>query len=230
MPYRRRHRVAAQTYGSAELSAPLGATISGASFRRSGPDVVDHVSVDADSAHARLRAEFQFMEDLGGPGWSQTYVQPFYMKMPSGAPERVDEVAALLPRLRTLALGLTSDDVASMLRMQWRIQVVAAWLAIARCDPWLSGPVHQGFDHCYGHLTSPSLTVAALVYPNERTAEVLTQYRDRAIASDWEAAGGVVDVALQRLSGGSSDEPPTRAQQWLEILLARARQLQALAD
>jgi hypothetical protein len=192
--------------------------------------MVDHVSVDADSAHARLRAEVQFMEDLGGPIWSQTYIQPFYMKLPSGFPGHVDEIATLLPRLRTLAQELTSDDVASMLKMQWRIQVVAAWLAIARCDPRLSGPVHQGFDHCYGHLTSPSLTVAALVYPSERTADVLTQYRDRAIASGWDAAGSVVDAALQRLSGGSPDEPPTRPQQQLEILLARARQLQALAD
>lgn len=192
--------------------------------------MVNHVFMGADSAHARLRAEFQFMEDLGGPRWSQTYIQPFYMKLPSGAPEHVDEIAALLPRFRTLALELASNDVASMLKMQWRIQAVAAWLAIARCDRWLSGPVHQGFDHCYGYLTSPSLTVAALVYPNERTAEVLAQYRDRAITSGWETAGSVVDVALQRLSGGSPDEPPTRAQQRLEILLARARQLQALAD
>lgn len=150
------------------------------------------------------------------------------MKMPGWAPE--DEIAALLPRLRTLALELTRDDVASMLKMQWRIQVVAAWLAIARCDPSLSGPVHRDFDHCYGNLTSPSLTVAALVYPNERTAEVLTRYRDRAIASEWEVAGGVVDAALQRLSGGSPHEPRTRPQERLEILLARAWQLQALAD
>jgi hypothetical protein len=214
----------------AELSPPHDSNNFSASFRPAGPDLVDHVFVDADSSRARLQSELRFMQDLGGPGWSQTYIQPFYMKMPSGVPEHVDEVAALLPRLRTLALELTSDDVASMLRMQWRIQVVAAWLAIARCDPRLSGPVHQGFDHCYGHLTSPSLTVAVLVYPSERTAEVLTRYRDRAIASEWEVAGGVVDAALQRLSGGSPDEPSTRPQHWLEILLSRAEQLQALAD
>jgi hypothetical protein len=191
--------------------------------------VVDHVSVDAYPRDARLQAEFQFMENLGGPDWGKTYIQPFYMKMPGWVPEH--EVAALLLRLRTLALELTSDDVASMLRMQWRIQVVAAWLAIARCDPSLSGPVHQGFDHCYGYLTSPGLTVAALVYPNERTAEVLTRYRDRAIAREWELApGGVVNAALHRLSGGMPDEPPTRHQQWLEDLLSRAQQLQALAD
>jgi hypothetical protein len=190
--------------------------------------VVDHVSVDANSMPARLQYEFQFMEDLGGPDWSQTYIQPFYLKMPGRLDP--DEAADLLPRLRALALELTNDDVASMLQMQWRIQVVAAWLAIARCDPSMSGPVHQGFDHCYGHLTSPSLTVAALVYPNERTAEVLTRYRDRAIANEWEVAGGVVDAALQRLSGGTPDEPPTRHQQWLEDLLSSAQRLQALAE
>jgi hypothetical protein len=199
--------------------------------------MVDHVCVDADSMGARpwrpkplpgsVESEFQFMEDLGGLGWSQTYVLPFYMKVDGGDPKH--EIAALLQRLRTLALGLTSDDVASMLKMQWRIHVVAAWLAIARCDPSLSEPVHQGFDHCYGYLTSPSLTVAALVYPNERTAEVLTQYRDWAIASQREVAGGFVDAALQRLTG-SPDKPPARHQQWLEDLLSRARQLQALAD
>jgi hypothetical protein len=80
--------------------------------------VVDHVSVDGD-----FQSELQFMEDLGGPDWSQTYVLPFYTKVASGAPEH--EVTALLPRLRTLALELTSDDVASMLKMQWRIQ--RAW-------------------------------------------------------------------------------------------------------
>jgi hypothetical protein len=169
------------------------------------------------------------MEDLGGPDWGKTYIQPFYMNMPGAM--HVDEAAALLPRLRALALELTSDDVASMLKMQWRIQVVAAWFAIARCDPSLSGPVHQRFDHCYGYLTSPSLTVAALVYPNERTAEVLRRYRDRAIAREWERArGGVANAALQRLSRGRPDEPPTPDQRWLENLLSRAQQLQALAD
>jgi hypothetical protein len=163
------------------------------SFRRSGPDVVDHVSMDADPVSARLGSEFDFMQCLGGPSWSQTYIQPFYMKMPSGVPEDADDVAALLPRLSTLALELTSDDVASMLKMQWRIQCVAAWLAIARCD-------------------------------------VLTRYRDRAIANEWEVAGSVVDAALQRLSGGAPHELPTPAQQRLEILLSRAQRLQALAD
>jgi len=117
-----------------------------------------------------------------------------------------------------------------MLRMHWRIQVVAAWLAIARCDPSLSGSVHEGFDYCYGYFTSPSLTVAALIYPNERTAEVLTRYRDWAIASQREVAGEVVDAALERLSGSSPDEHTMRSQRWLEMLMSRARQLQALAD
>jgi hypothetical protein len=117
-----------------------------------------------------------------------------------------------------------------MLKMSWRILRVGAWLTIARCDPLLSRPVHEGFDYCYGSLTSTSLTVAALVYPNERTADVLTHYRDWAIAKKHERAGGIVDAALQRLSGGSADEPPTRSQEWLEMLLSRAKELQALAD
>jgi hypothetical protein len=167
------------------------------------------------------------MEDLGGPDWSQIYLLP-YMRVSGGIPEH--EVAALLPRLRARALELTSADVASMLKMSWRIQRVAAWLAIARCDPTLSEPVHQGFDYCYGNLTSPSLTTAALVYPNERTAEVLTRHRDWAIASERDVADSVVGAALRRLSGGSPDEPSTHSQQWLEMLLSRARQLQALAD
>jgi len=217
-----------QFHDLAEMSeCGSGTNEYGASIRSWGRDMVDHVCVDANSS-ARLDAEFQFMQDLGGPGWSHTYVLP-YLKI-SGA-LATDQVAALLPRLRALALDLTSDDVASMLKMQWRIQKVAAWFAIARCDPSLSEPVHQSFDHCYGYLTSPTLTVAALVYPNERTAEVLTRYRDRAIANEWERAGHMVaDAALLRLSGGSPDEPSTRPQQRLEHLLSRAQQLQALAD
>lgn len=211
---------------------PAALTNSCPAFRRGvrtlGIGVADHVCMDSDSSRARLRYEFEFIQELGGPGWSQTYVQPFYLKMPGVLD--ADEAAALLPGLRALALNLTSDQVAAMLKMQWRIQVVASWFAIARRDPSVSGPVHQGFDHCYGHLTSPSLTVAALVYPSERTAEVLARYRDRGTASGWEVAGGVVDAALQRLSGSSPAEPSTRAQQRLAELLSRARQLQDLAD
>lgn len=111
-----------------------------------------------------------------------------------------------------------------------RILKVAAWLAIARGDPSLAGPVHEGFDQFYGNLTPKSLTVAALVYPNERTAEVLTRYRGWAIAKKVEVAGGVVDAALHRLSSGAPGEPPTPTQRHLEMLLSRAQHLQALAD
>jgi hypothetical protein len=224
-----RRRCAGAGGDLAELSAPHGSNDFSASFRRSGPGVVDHVSVDADSTRARLQSELQFMQDLGGPGWSQTYVQPFYMKMPSGVPEHVDEVAAVLPRLRTLALELTSDDVASMLKMQWRIQVVAAWLAIARCDPWLSGPVHQGFDYCYGHLTSPSLTVAALSIPmNERrSVDAVSRPRHRKrMGGRWRRCRRRTATAIR----GLARRAPNATQQWLEILLSRASQLQALAD
>jgi hypothetical protein len=175
-----------------------------------------------------FESELQFLRGLGFLDGSQPLGLPFYMRISGWLPEH--EIAVLLPRLRALALELTSDDVTSMLKMHWRILKVAAWLTIARCDPLLSGPVHEGFDYCYGSLSSTSLTVAALVYPNERTAEMLTGYRDWAIARKVEVAGGVVDAALLRLSGGSPDDPTARSQEWLEMLLSRAKQLQALAD
>lgn len=142
---------------------------------------------------AQFEAERQFILERGGRRWIETYIKPYYTQG-YAAPD-ADEFDALLPRLRTLALKLASDDVASMLKMHWRVQRVAAWFAMAGCDPSLSGPVHEGFDHCYGYLTSPCLTAAALVYPNDRAAEVLTRYRDRAIASEWVNRPGV--------SGGS---------------------------
>lgn len=169
------------------------------------------------------------MKDVGGPDWSQIYVQPFYMKVPSASADD-EAVAALLPRLRTLAMDLSRGDIVSMLKMQWRIQSVGTWFAIARCDPSFSDPIHDGFDACYGHLTSPSLVAAALIYPSERTAEVLTAYRERAMAGGYETAGSVVDVALHRISGGVPGELNPRAQERLDALLARAHQLQSLPD
>ena len=79
---------------------------------------MDHVSVDVD-----FQSELQFMEDLGGPDWSQTYVLPFSRRWPAGPPSTKSRPFCLGSGLS--ALELTSDDVASMLKMQWRIQ--RAW-------------------------------------------------------------------------------------------------------
>jgi hypothetical protein len=184
--------------------------------------------VDVSEARNRLQHELDFMRRLGGPEWSQTYVQPFYRKMQAMGESAADDAAALLPALRDRASELRTEDIAAMLSMQWRIQNVGVWYAIACCDTGLSEPIHRGFDHCYGSLTAPSLTVAALVYPNARTMEVLTQYQQLDLANKYGAAG-IVAAALRQLRDDTVLESRSRDDDWLDELLSRARQLQALA-
>jgi hypothetical protein len=108
------------------------------------------------------------------------------------------EAMGQVPQVRLRAFELSPEELAEMLTMHWRIQVVATWFAIARREPALSGAVHIGFERCQGTLTLPGFVACMLTYPNPTTAIALRRYRQRAIV---ENLGGdyIVSAGLRRL-------------------------------
>ena len=153
------------------------------------------------------------------------YIRPFYMTM-QGHGRYDDEAESLIPLLRARAFELTLEDISEMVTMQWRLQAAGAWYAVARADTSLSAAVHDGFEFCYGTLTAPSLTVAALTYRNDRTRDVLRRYRDRDIANQY-GSSGIITAALQRLDASPSREDRTSDDDRLDDLLARAVRAQS---
>lgn len=175
---------------------------------------------------ARLEAEERFIEERGGGRWIETYIKPYYLKwMGYGAAERA-EAHSLIPDVRDRAAELSVEDITEMVCMQWRIQVMGTWYAIARADESFMTAVHSAFEVCYGTLTAPALTAAVLTYPSDTTAEVLRAYRHLDITRQY-GASGIITAALRRLEPDLAERDRTRDDDALDGLLDVARQLQA---
>ena len=173
---------------------------------------------------ARLDLEQQFIDARGGPVWIATYVKPFYMGWMGIGPNE-NKLRKQARAVRTRAHRLSIEDIGAMASMQWRVQVMGAWYAIARLDSALSRPVHLGFDHCYGTLTAPALTAAVLTYQGPDTGDVLRRYRERDIARQFGAAG-IVTAALRRLGEEPQLAEPDRDDTALDNLMKTAERLQ----
>ncbi len=172
-----------------------------------------------------LRAETLWIESRGGSEWLARYVRPFYMNWMRENPTYRDGSVAQIPELRARAFELDLDEISAMLSMQWRVQAVAAWCAIARADSRLSGAVHNGFENCYGTLTAPTLITAALIYPNDTTAQVLRAYRERDSANRY-GGDGLISAALRRINAEATLDAPTEDDDTIGRLLEISHQLQ----
>jgi hypothetical protein len=174
---------------------------------------------------AQLEAESRFIEERGGQRWIGTYIKPYYLKwMGLGAAKRA-EAHELMPDVRERAGELSVEDISAMVFMQWRIQVMGTWYAIARADEAFIQPVHDAFAVCYGTLTAPALTAAVLTYGNRTTAGVLRAYRDQDITHQY-GASGIITAALRRLEPYPGGSGRTDDDDALDALLDVARQLQ----
>lgn len=183
---------------------------------------------DAFGRRAQVQAEQQFIEERGGRRWIDSYIKPYYLKwMGFGAANRA-EALSLLPDVRDRAAELSVEDISLMMRMQWRIQVMGTWYAIARADESFTPAVHSAFEVCYGTLTAPALATAVLTYPDDSSAQVLRAYRDQDIAHQY-GASGIVTAALRRLEPDLTRPDETRDDEALDRLLHVARQLHASA-
>jgi len=174
---------------------------------------------------AALRAETLWIESRGGNDWIARYIRPFYMNWMGENPTFRDEAIAQIAELRSHAFELELSDVETMLGMQWRVQVVGAWYAIARADSRLSEAVHSGLAHCYGSLTAPALATAALIYPNDTTVAVLRAYQDRDTANHY-GADGLISAALRALDPEPTPDPRTDDDDTMSRLLEIAEALQ----
>ena len=136
------------------------------------------------------------------------------------------EAREQLPEVRQRATELSIEDIAAMLTLPWRIQLMGIWYAVARNVGPLTKPLHHAFDACRGTLTAPALIAGVLSYADETTSEVLHIYRDRAITNRF---GGVdlVDTALRRLDRPGLTLARTPEDEALDGLLEVARLLQA---
>ena len=174
---------------------------------------------------ARLEAERSFINEQGGQPWLEMYVTPFYLKWMNCGATKAD-AHRLIPALRERAAELSAAEISLMLGMQWRIQVVGAWYAIAQADNSLSGPLHSAFEDCNGSLTAPAFLTAVMTYPNESTAAAITAYRERALAGRYGGTD-LMTAALVQLGEVPGDRNATPENDLLDELLDVARQLQA---
>lgn len=127
---------------------------------------------------------------------------PFYLKlMGFRAADADDDLTA---KVRKRSRKLSTADVTQLLQMHWRPRAMGAWYAIAVQDPSLSAAIHDSLETSLGNLTSPPLITAALAYPNERTAALLSDYIETDLQQQWGAAGFAA-AALHRLA--STGEP-----------------------
>lgn len=183
---------------------------------------------DLDRARDQLSAEQRFFDERGGARWIETYIKPYYLKWMGLGPATDVGLQPLIPEVRERAFELSSTDISAMVRMQWRVQVMGTWFAIARADERFSAPVHGAFEACYGTLTAPALATAVLTYPNETTGGVLRAYRDRDSTRQY-GGSGIITAALRRLEPGGSEPDSPRDDEALGGLLDIARQLQVQA-
>ena len=165
----------------------------------------------------RIHDELEWIDARGGDKWRATYVIPFYLNwMSLGAAN--EEALRQVRELQTRASELGNDDLTAMVQMQWRVQVVGTWFAIARNDPALSDAVHRGFERCHGTLTAPGFTVAVLTYPNSTTADVLQRYRERSQTAHY-GDDDFIDAALRYLGAVDPLRVSSEADEQLAQLL-----------
>lgn len=149
---------------------------------------------------ARLAAEEQFIAARGGQQWIDLYVAPHYLKwMEIEAATGEGLSFRQLSEIRARAAELDRADIVSMLGMQWRLQVMGAWYAIARNDQTLAPAVHRGFTWCFGSLTSAPLAAAALTYREPMTAGVLRGYLARSRSAGY-GDDAIIEAALRRVT------------------------------
>ncbi len=184
-----------------------------------GSDAIDDVS-------RRIDAEQAFVKKRGGRRWQRTYLLPYYLCWMGIGGQR-DEARRLVPEVRERAAELSLEDIAEMTQMNWRMQVMGIWYAVARNDEQLSRPLHRAFDVCFGTLTAPALTAAVLTYPDTTTEAVLGAYRDRDLRHGYGSAG-VVDAALRRLGSELAPAEATPEDAVVDGLLETVRLLRAL--
>jgi hypothetical protein len=166
----------------------------------------------------------RFIDDRGGAEWMERYLGSYYLKW-MGVGARRDQARLLIPVIRARAAELSVAEISQMVMMQWRVQVMGAWYAIARADPVLSGPLHRAFEFCYGTLTAPCLATAVLTYPGTMSGQVLSSYYERDLEHRY-GASAIISAALRRLAPDPAQPDRTPEDGVLDELLHTARLLQ----
>ncbi|MBT9276121.1 hypothetical protein KMZ32_18765 [Phycicoccus sp. MAQZ13P-2] len=157
----------------------------------------------------------------------RSFVTPFYLTLMGSGAVEADE--RLLARVRRAGRRVSDRRVRLMLAGTWRPLVMGSWYAIARDDLALGDAVHDALKTCLGHLTSPPLITAAVMYPSRRTLPLLIDYADCDRQEGWGAAG-LAEAAFRRLSGDRAapeDAAALQNDELLAALLQRGRQLRA---
>jgi hypothetical protein len=130
------------------------------------------------------------------------FVQPFYLDMMRT--NAAEGGATHLAALRGLAREVTDDIVIDLLRDPWRSTVMGAWFSMTRDSPAVRREVGRALAMSDGTLTSPPLTVAAVVLEGESAAPLLWAHRRLDQAHSF---GGTqfIDAALTHVTGTSAD-------------------------
>ncbi len=130
------------------------------------------------------------------------FVQPFYLDMMRT--NAAEGGATHLAALRGLAREVTDDIVIDLLRDPWRSTVMGAWFSMTRDSPAVRREVGRALAMSDGTLTSPPLTVAAVVLEGENAAPLLWVHRRLDQALHF---GGTqfIDAALAHVTGTAAD-------------------------
>jgi hypothetical protein len=123
-------------------------------------------------------------------------ITPFYLRMMglngiSAPPELLNEVVEA-------GRSLSALDVVELLEDSWRPVVMGAWFSLLQEDLGVNVTLLESLASSLGSLTSPSLTVAAIVLVGTEAVPTLEEYLRQDLEFEYGACG-FTSAALEHL-------------------------------
>jgi hypothetical protein len=130
-----------------------------------------------------------------------TYVSPFYMKLPRQA-------EGLIPSLAAVGREAPLSDILELLDSHWRNRKMGAWFAVVRQEPEVLPAVLDSMRTSLGDLTAPELAVASILLGGESAIPALLDYQVAEVERDFGYCGAVT-AAIESIGGRSLRGPAT---------------------
>jgi hypothetical protein len=124
-----------------------------------------------------------------------TYVLPFYMKLPRQAAELVPTVAAV-------GRAAPVEDILELLGSHWRPRQMGAWFAVVRDEPDIVPALLESMRTSLGNLTAPELAVASILHGGELAIPAFLDYQEAELARNWGYCSAVT-AAIEAVGGTS---------------------------
>lgn len=127
-------------------------------------------------------------------------IAPFYLNM-MGL-NALSAPMELLTEVVETGRLLSAVNVVELLRDSWRPLVMGAWFSLLQDDDTVNEALLQALSSSLGSLTSPPLSVAAIVLTGAKAVPFLQEYLRRDLEFSY-GASGFVSAALEHLGDQS---------------------------